>query len=180
MAHPTDAQGLRDAVAAGVDIIAHTTIDPAGSAWSDELVRDMVARGVSVVPTLKLWGYELDRQGAPADVREGAMEDARREVEAFATAGGQLLFGTDVGYMTDYTTDGEFVELGKSGLDFNTVLAMLTINPAARMGVSDSKGTITPGKLADLTILDADPATDLTNFSRVRAVVRSGKLVWQR
>ena len=34
---------------------------------------------------------------------------------------------------------------------------------------------MTPGKLADLTILDADPAAGLTNFARVRAVVRSGK-----
>jgi imidazolonepropionase-like amidohydrolase len=48
------------------------------------------------------------------------------------------------------------------------------------MGVSDSKGTIAPGKLADLTILDADPAAELTNFSRVHAVVRSGRIVWQR
>jgi imidazolonepropionase-like amidohydrolase len=82
--------------------------------------------------------------------------------------------------MTDYTTEGEFVELGRSGLDSKTVLAMLTTNPAARMGVSDSKGTISSGKLADLTILDADPAAALNNFSRVHAVIRSGKLVWQR
>ena len=57
---------------------------------------------------------------------------------------------------------------------------MLTRNPAARMGVSDSKGTVTRGKLADLTILEADPANDLTNFSRVHAVVRSGRVVWHR
>jgi imidazolonepropionase-like amidohydrolase len=57
---------------------------------------------------------------------------------------------------------------------------MLTTNPASRMGVSSSKGTVTPGKFADLTILEADPANTLTNFSRVRAVVRSGKVVWQR
>jgi imidazolonepropionase-like amidohydrolase len=42
------------------------------------------------------------------------------------------------------------------------------------------KGTVTHGKLAGLTILDADQATDLANFSRVHAVVRSGKLIWQR
>jgi imidazolonepropionase-like amidohydrolase len=60
------------------------------------------------------------------------------------------------------------------------VLAMLTTNPAARMGVSALKGTVTVGKLADLTILDADPALDLTNFAKVRAVVRSGRVAWQR
>jgi len=48
------------------------------------------------------------------------------------------------------------------------------------MGASNSKGTVTPGKLADLTILDADPADQLTNFSHVHAVVRSGNVVWQR
>jgi imidazolonepropionase-like amidohydrolase len=101
-------------------------------------------------------------------------------VQQFHQLGGTLLFGTDVGYMTDYTTEQEFVELGKSGLDWKTVLGMLTTNAAARMGVSDRKGTVTPGKLADLTILDADPADVITNFSRVRAVVRSGKVVWQR
>jgi imidazolonepropionase-like amidohydrolase len=108
------------------------------------------------------------------------MDPMRTEVGLFHQLGGTLIFGTDVGYMTDYSTEREFVELGKSGLDFKTVLAMLTTNPASRMGVSDRKGTVSAGKLADLTILDTDPVTDLTNFSRVHAVVRSGKLVWQR
>ena len=108
------------------------------------------------------------------------MDPMRAEVGQFHRLGGMLIFGTDVGYMTDYSTEREFVELGRSGLDFKTVLGMLTTNPASRLGVSDVKGTVTVGKLADLTILSADPAADLTNFSRVQAVVRSGKLVWQR
>jgi imidazolonepropionase-like amidohydrolase len=94
--------------------------------------------------------------------------------------GGTLLFGTDVGYMEDYTTQGEFEGLRKSGLTWRDVLAMLTTNPAARMGVQDRKGTVAVGKLADLTILAADPATDLSNFARVQAVVRSGAEVWHR
>jgi imidazolonepropionase-like amidohydrolase len=57
---------------------------------------------------------------------------------------------------------------------------MLTTNPAARLGQSNRKGTIAPGKLADLTILSADPATDLTNFSKVQTVVRSGAVIWQK
>jgi imidazolonepropionase-like amidohydrolase len=57
---------------------------------------------------------------------------------------------------------------------------MLTTNPASRMGDLNQKGTVTPGKLADLTVLDADPATDLTNFSRVRMTLRSGKVVYRR
>jgi imidazolonepropionase-like amidohydrolase len=82
--------------------------------------------------------------------------------------------------MTDYSTDGEFSALARCGLEWKDVLAMLTTNPATRMGVQDRKGTITAGKLADLTILDSDPAADLTNFSRVQAVIRSGAVVWKR
>lgn len=78
--------------------------------------------------------------------------------------------------MTDDSTEGEFQALAKSGLSFPDVLAMLTTNPAAGMGQSDHKGTVTPGKLADVTIL----SVDLTNFAKVQAVIRSGAVFWQR
>jgi imidazolonepropionase-like amidohydrolase len=82
--------------------------------------------------------------------------------------------------MTDYSTDGEFDALAKCGLTTSDVLAMLTTNPAARMGVSAQKGTVAAGKLADLTVLDADPSVNLTNFARVKAVVRLGRVVWHQ
>jgi imidazolonepropionase-like amidohydrolase len=126
-----------------------------------------------MVPTLKMFASTVT-----ADSHY--MDPICAEVRAFHQLGGQLIFGTDVGYMTDYSTDGEFVELGKSGLDWKDVLAMLTTNPAARMGASEAKGTVSLGKLADLTILSADPAEDLTNFARVQMVIRSGRLIWQR
>jgi imidazolonepropionase-like amidohydrolase len=126
-----------------------------------------------MIPTLKMFTTTVTTD-------PHYMDPMRAEVQQFHQLGGTLLFGTDVGYMADYSTDGEFVELGRSSLDWKTVLAMLTTNPAARMGVSDSKGTVAPGRLADLTILDADPADDLKNFSRVHTVIRSGRVVWQR
>jgi len=39
---------------------------------------------------------------------------------------------------------------------------------------------VTVSKLADLTVLDADPAAALTNFSRVRMTIRSGRVVYRR
>ena len=102
------------------------------------------------------------------------------QVGEFHTLGGQLLFGTDVGYMTDYSTEGGFEALSKCGLDWQDVLAMLTVNPASRFGVAAQKGSVEPGKLADLTVLDADPAQSLANFSRVRMTIRSGRILWQR
>jgi imidazolonepropionase-like amidohydrolase len=170
-AHPSNLAGIEVAINSGVDVLAHAADDTQGV--DAKLLSTAIGRNMAMIPTLKMFTTTVTTD-------PHYMDPICAEVEQFHQLGGTLLFGTDVGYMTDYTTEGEFVELGKSGLDWKTVLGMLTTHPAAGMGVSDSKGTIAPGKLADLTILDADPADALTNYSRVRVVVRSGRVVWQR
>jgi imidazolonepropionase-like amidohydrolase len=170
-AHPSNLAGIRVAIDSGVDVLAHAADDTEGV---DAVpLSKAIHQNMAMVPTLKMFAMTVTKDS-------NYMDPICAEVRQFHELGGQLIFGTDVGYMTDYSTEEEFVELGKSGLDWKDALAMLTTNPAARMGVSNSKGTVTPGKLADLTILDADPASELTNFSRVRAVIRSGKVVWNR
>jgi imidazolonepropionase-like amidohydrolase len=170
-AHPSNLAGIRVAIDSGVDVLAHAADETEGV--DQALLASAVRKNMAMIPTLKMFA-------ATVTTDPHYMDPICNEVHQFHDLGGQLIFGTDVGYMTDYSTDGEFVELGKSGLDWKDVLAMLTTNPASRMGVSGSKGTVTPGKLADLTILSADPADGLTNFTHVQAVVRSGGVVWQR
>lgn len=170
-AHPSNLAGTRVAIESGVDVLAHAPDDTRGIDQS--LFAEMVRKNMAMVPTLKMFSTTVTTDAA-------YMDPIYAEVHQFHSLGGQLIFGTDVGYMTDYSTEGEFEGLGKSGLNATDVLAMLTTNPAARMGASSQKGTVTPGKLADLTILNADPATNLTNFSRVTTVIRSGKVVYKR
>jgi imidazolonepropionase-like amidohydrolase len=170
-AHPSNLAGIQVAIQSGVDVLAHAADDTRGI--DAVLLSSAVRQNMAMIPTLKMFAGTVTPDSH-------YMDPICAEVQQFHQLGGTLIFGTDVGYMADYSTEEEFVELGKSGLDWKDVLAMLTTNPSARMGVSDRKGTVTAGKLADLTILDADPSEGLTNFSRVRAVVRSGKVVWQR
>jgi imidazolonepropionase-like amidohydrolase len=170
-AHPSNLAGTQVAIQAGVDVLAHVPDDTRGI--TPDLFASMVRQNMAIAPTLKMFSTTVTTD-------PHYMDPLYEEVRTFHGLGGTLLFGTDVGYMTDYSTEGEFDGLGKSGLDWQDVLAMLTTNPAARMGVQDRKGTVTAGKLADLLILDADPAADLKNFSRVRTVVRSGAVVWRR
>jgi imidazolonepropionase-like amidohydrolase len=180
MVHPTDPEGVSAAVAAGVDIIVHTTIDPPNAAWSDELVREMLTRKVSVVPTLKLWGYELDKQKRPMNVREGAMGDAARQLKAFSDGGGQVLFGTDVGYMTDFDPTDEYVLMARAGLTPMQILASLTTAPAARWSAAERRGRLKPGFDADLVVLDSDPAADVRHFVDVKCTIRAGREVFVR
>lgn len=170
-AHPSNLAGVKVAIDSGVDVLAHAADETAGV--DQALLASAIHKNMAMIPTLKMFSTTVTTD-------PHYMDPICNEVHQFHDLGGQLIFGTDVGYMTDYTTDGEFVELGESGLDWKDVLAMLTTNPASRMGVSNIKGTVTPGKLADLTILSADPADNLTNFSRVQAVVRSGRVIWHQ
>lgn len=170
-AHPSNLAGVRVAIDSGVDVLAHAADDTRGI--DQALLASAIRKNMAMIPTLKMFATTVTTDPS-------YMDPIRAQVRQFHALGGQLIFGTDVGYMTDYSTDLEFVELGKSGLNWKDVLGMLTSNPASRMGASDRKGTVRPGQLADLTILSADPESDLTNFARVQAVVRSGRLVWQK
>jgi imidazolonepropionase-like amidohydrolase len=170
-AHPSNLEGMRVAIESGVDVLAHAADDTRGV--DSVVLGDMVRNNMAMTPTLKMFSTTVT-------TKTEYLDPIYAEVRQFHELGGTLIFGTDVGYMTDYSTEGEFEALGKCRLTEPDVLAMLTTNPAARMGVSEQKGTVTAGKLADLTILDADPALSLTNFSRVRATIRSGRVVYQR
>jgi imidazolonepropionase-like amidohydrolase len=170
-AHPSNLAGVRVAIDSGVDVLAHAADDTQGV--DQALLSEAVRNNMAMIPTLKMFASTVTTDSH-------YMDPICAEVRLFHSLGGQLIFGTDVGYMTDYSTEGEFVELGRSDLDWKDILAMLTTNPSARMGVSRAKGTVTPGKLADLTILSADPALDITNFAHVQMVIRSGRVIWQQ
>ncbi len=170
-AHPSDLEGVRVAMEGGVDVLAHAPSEPEGV--DAGVLGEMVKRGMWMVPTLKMFGTTVTTDPkflAP-------IED---EVRVFHGLGGRLLFGTDVGYMTDYTTEDEFRYLAASGLDWREMLRMLTTAPAERFGVQRDKGTLEVGKVADLVVLDGDPAKDVVQFSRVRATVRGGVVVWRQ
>ena len=54
-------------------------------------------------------------------------------------------------------------------------LQAATLNSAKMLHGTDSLGTVAPGKLADLVLLDADPLADITNTMTIRAVVAHGR-----
>ncbi len=180
MAHPTDPDGVRAAVSAGVDIVVHTTIDPPNSIWSDQLIADMVAHRVSVIPTLKLWHYELNKENVPRDVQQRIVGDAQTQLKRFVSSGGQVLFGTDVGYMSDADPREEYVLMAGAGMTAMQILASLTTAPAARWHADTLRGRVAPGMAADLVVLDGDPAADVKYFADVKCTVRAGRIIFAR
>jgi imidazolonepropionase-like amidohydrolase len=103
-----------------------------------------------------------------------------REVKSYSDAGGQILFGTDIGYLTDYPLlTREFELLARAGLTFDQILATLTTAPAARFGFAQTTGRVAAGQDADLVVLNGDPTRDIKAFSRVALTLRSGKIMYR-
>ncbi len=179
-AHPSNLAGLNVAIESGVDILAHTTADDGGGVpegWSPELIARLRNHNMALIPTMTLFEVEARRNGESADDLKQAIAMITTELKNYAAAGGQILFGTDVGYTDAFDTTEEY-RLMSAVLSWRDILRALTMAPAERFGYSTRKGRIARGMDADLVLLDADPAQDPTAFARVRDTIRAGRIIW--
>jgi imidazolonepropionase-like amidohydrolase len=174
-AHPSNQEGIEIALQGGVDILAHTT--PSGGPWSSSLVERLKAAHVALIPTLTLWHAESKNE-PPEEFEKGMNTVVLPQLRAYSAAGGQILFGTDVGYIEQFDTSEEFEWMSRAGLSFQQILASLTTNPAQRFGYSTRRGRIAEGMDGDLVVLRADPAQDATAFSKVRYTITGGKIIY--
>ena len=175
-AHPSNADGLNVAIDSGVDILAHTT--PDGGPWSADLTSRILAHHMALIPTLTLFEVELKRGPHPdQQVLKRFLDTAVGQVAAYSKAGGQILFGTDVGYIDVFDTAEEYRLLGRA-LDWRQILNSLTVAPAQRFGFAEHKGRLEPGMDADIVVLQGDPAKDVTAYARVRITIRHGRTMY--
>ncbi len=176
-AHPSNHVGTDNALAAGVDILAHTI--PIEDAYTpDELAR-MKAQHTALIPTLTLWEVELEKDHASPQDEQAFVQRGVNELRSFFDQGGTVLFGTDVGYTQHYDTTEEYVLMAKSGMTWRDILASLTTNPATFFKAGHT-GEIAEGNDADLVVLRADPAKDVRNFANVDYTIRAGKVIYKK
>jgi len=169
--HPSDLAGTKVAMDAGVDVLAHAPDTTDGI--DTELLKGVVKRRMAMIPTLKMFGTTVTKKSAYLDPIYSVVRE-------FHGLGGELMFGTDVGYMTDYSIEDELRALQECGLTPKGVLRMLTTAPAERFRVAAAKGTIEAGKLADLVIVDGDPERDVIALTRVRFTIRNGRVIYAK
>lgn len=163
-AHTSSPAGLEVTLAAGVDVIAHALDDTRG--FTPDHLRRMKRQNVAFIPTLTLFGGN------------GNATEIFREVRDYAALGGEILFGTDVGYHHIYDPRMEYEALNKAGLTWQQVLASLTTAPARRFNEISRRGTVARGMDADLVVLDSDPRVNPIGFASVRYTIRAGKIIY--
>jgi imidazolonepropionase-like amidohydrolase len=109
---------------------------------------------------------------------------ALKHTREMREAGVRLMVGTDAAVLNVFPGASVHDELrlfvDSLGMSPLEAIASATRKPAEWLGLADSVGTITAGKVADLVLLDADPLADITNTRRITAVVLGGKLFQQR
>jgi len=175
-AHPSNAEGIEVAIESGVDILAHTA--PMSGDWTPAFVERLKVAHLALIPTLTLFDVEAKKAKVSAEENEMWIKQAVQELKSYSDTGGQVLFGTDVGYIDQFDTAEELQLMSRAGMSFQQILASLTTNPATRFGYSSHSGRIAKGMDADLVVLDGDPARDVTAFSKVHQVIKGGNLAY--
>ncbi|WP_439659103.1 amidohydrolase family protein [Lentzea sp. HUAS TT2] len=105
--------------------------------------------------------------------------DARmRLLREMHEAGVGVVAGTDAGFayvFPGFSLHDELALLVQAGLTEGQALRAATSDAARCLGLEHETGTVTPGKQADLVVLDADPLRDITNVGRIHSVVSRGR-----
>jgi hypothetical protein len=129
-------------------------------------------------PMRERWGQRM----ANRNDSDYARKVFKKEVEivgAMQRAGVPLLAGTDTGNpfcFPGFSLHDELALMVSGGLTPSESLRAATLNPARFLGLEKTLGTIEPGKIADLVLLDSDPLADIRNTQKINAVISNGRL----
>jgi imidazolonepropionase-like amidohydrolase len=183
-AHAEGLAGTEIAVAAGIDTIEH------GMYLHErpDLLERMAGHGQVLVPTLScFYGVAgLDQQGGDppptwspllVELAHHNLEAAGRTLTAAHAAGVMIALGHD--WHPFYDSARELERMVHHGLPAMDALVAATANGAAALGI-DELGTVQPGMLADLLVVDGDPLADpgvLRRRERIWLVIQLGEPV---
>ncbi len=180
MCHALGGPGLRTAIEAGVDSIEHGCYldeDP-------ELIAMMADKGIFFVPTFTV--YVFHRDVSPPHVRARGRDLQPHHIESLQralAAGIKVVAGTDAGGHMHHINARELQYLVEAGMSPMQALQAATGWAAECLGLEREIGTIQPGKLADLVVVDGDPLQDITllqDLQRIKLVFKEGQLCVDR
>ncbi len=143
---------------------------------SGTMARGMAAVADRLPPTVRrayLWGGLPVPPGMDEPYR-ATFEAMVRMLVALHRAGITLVAGTD--HTAGFSLHRELELYAEAGLPAAEVLRIATLGAATVMHREKDLGSIVPGKLADLIVVDGDPSKRIGDIRRVETVVKDGIL----
>ncbi|SNS76428.1 Imidazolonepropionase [Granulicella rosea] len=174
-AHAHGKAAIDSAIKLGVDSIEHGTYADA------ESFKLYVAHGTYLVPTL-LVAEQVNEMARnhPERLNPSSAQKALEVTPLMKTmfigayrAGVKIAFGTDT---SSGVNAHEFTLMVGAGMPAADAIMTATHNAADLLGVSDSAGSIQPGRYADLIAVKGDPLADITVMEHVDWVMKGGKV----
>jgi imidazolonepropionase-like amidohydrolase len=171
-AHATTAEGMRRAIAAGVDTIEH------GYGGTADIFKAMAAKHIALCPTIaaseayaRYFQNWNGQEPAPASVQEN-----RRAFRLAMQAGVPICMGGDVGVFAHGKNWLEMEAMQRAGMPAAQVMIAATSGNARIFHLAD-RGEVKPGLLADLVAVPGDPTRDVSAVEHVNFVMKGGQIV---
>ncbi len=179
--HAHGSEGMKRAVIAGVDSVEH------GTFMTEEVMDLMIERGTYYVPTISAGEFVAEKSKIdnyfPEIVRPKAASVGPQIGDTFGKAykkGVKIAFGTDVGVQPHGTNWKEFVYMNQYGMPAIETIVAATIETAKLLGESDTLGSISVGKTADIIAISGNPLDDMNDMQNVDFVMKSGKVYFNK
>jgi enamidase len=135
-------------------------------------------KGIAIATTTTLDALAVVAAATQPELQEAeAKRDLRlRNIRHLWNEGVTVAFGTDSTSRTGPTIMTEILTLGRTLTNLEIIDA-LTRNGAEYLYLGDEIGTLEPGKMADLVIIDGDPLTNISDLENVVVVIQGGQIV---
>lgn len=179
-AHAGPAEVIERVIELGVDGIEH------GYQLTPEVTAQMADRGTWYVPTITVSRCRefFEEHQVPAWMMERALGAGPRHWESLQhaiAAGVRIVMGSDMPPDAPFegttATVREMEFMAEAGMEPVEVLRAATSRAAEWLGASGQIGSLVPGAAADLVVLDADPALDISALRTLHTVVQGGRPV---
>jgi imidazolonepropionase-like amidohydrolase len=181
--HVHGVEPIRRAVDAGIDTLEHCPFRAHGTIEYDErIVEDIVQQGLIVSLAMPATWYRL-RAEDMKDVRmhPGHLWASRYEtIRLMHAAGIKLVVSSDQGSTGTRIDELQLLMdflVNKVHIPATDVLYGVTGLAAEALGLADCVGTLEPGKLADMIIVDGDPLTNIAAMRHVHTVIKDGEVL---
>jgi imidazolonepropionase-like amidohydrolase len=171
--HAVTPEAMKRAALAGVSTIEH------GDHGDEATFALMKEKGVAFCPTLaatesiaKYRGWQKENGNQPEGIA-----DKKKNFAAALKSGVTIVMGGDVGVFAHGDNAMEMQLMVEYGMPALNVLRSATSVNANVFGIADKVGRVKSGLVADLVVVEGNPAEDITNIRLVEKVMKDGKWI---